>query len=92
MVAKVEHMVVEMMEKVVMEMGSLVFYGGKEEEEDDMEVVLLLEMEEEMEGRMVEDLVKEWWRRWWWKWRSSGRPREWAAVFVLRKQRRRKND
>ena len=25
-------------------------------------------------------MVKEWWRRWWWKWRSSGRPREWAAV------------
>ena len=50
------------MKKVVVRMGCLVFYGEKEEEED-MEVVLLLEMEEETEGRMVEDLVKEWWRR-----------------------------
>ena len=41
LVAKVEYMVVEMMEKVVVEMGSLVLHGGKEEEEGGMEVVSL---------------------------------------------------
>ena len=46
LVAKVEYMVAEMVEKVVVEMGSLVFHGGKEEEEGGMEVLLLLEMEE----------------------------------------------
>ena len=59
LVAKVEHMVVEMVEKVVVKMGSLVFHGGKEEEEGGMEVLLLLEMEEEVEENEVEKLVVE---------------------------------
>ena len=50
-------MVVELVEKVVVRMGCLVFYGEKEEEEDVMEVVLLLEMEEEMKGRMMVEFV-----------------------------------
>ena len=45
-------------EKVVMEVGFLEFLCGKEEEEGGVEVVLLLEMEEEMEGRMMEELVE----------------------------------
>ena len=58
-VAKVVYVVVEMVEKVVVEVGFLEFLGGKEEEKGGVEVVLLLEMEEEMEGRMVEELVAE---------------------------------
>ena len=46
-----------MISLVVVEMGSLVFHGGKREEEGGMEVVLLLEMEEEMEEKEVEKLV-----------------------------------
>ena len=48
-----------MVGKVVVEVGFLEFLGEKEEEEGDVEVLLLLEMEEEMEGRMVEELVEE---------------------------------
>ena len=77
LVAKMEYEVVEMVMKLWRLMGHL---GGEEEEEDDGGGGVVVEMEEEMEENEVEDLVKEWWRRWWWKWRSSGRPREWAAV------------
>ena len=51
-------MVVGKVVKLVVRMGCLVFLGGKEEEEGGVEVLLLLEMEEEMEGRMVEELVE----------------------------------
>ena len=54
LVAKVEYMVVGKVVKLVVEVGSLVFLGGKEEEEGGMEVLLLLEME----GRKVEKLVE----------------------------------
>ena len=57
LVAEVEHMVVEMVEKVVVEMGSLVFHGGKEEEESGMEVLLLLKMEVGMKERMMVEFV-----------------------------------
>jgi len=59
LVAKVEYVVVGKVVKLVVEVGSLVFYGGKEEEEDGMEVLLLLEMEEEMEEKEVEEFVVE---------------------------------
>ena len=42
---------------------SLEFLGGNEDEEGGVKVELLLEMEEEMEGRMVEELVGEWWSK-----------------------------
>ena len=60
-VAKVVYMEVEMVEKVVVEMGCLVFLGGREVEEGGMGMLWLLEMEEEMEGRMVEEFVVEIW-------------------------------
>ena len=44
---------------MVVKVGFLVFLSGNEEEEGGVEVLLLLEMEKEMEGRMVEELVEE---------------------------------
>ena len=45
--------------KLVVDVGFLEFLGEKKEEEGGVEVLMLLEMEEEMEGRMVEELVEE---------------------------------
>ena len=50
--------------KLIVGVGFLEFLGGKEEGEGGVEVVLLLEMEEEMEGRMVEVLVVKEVERW----------------------------
>ena len=59
LVAKVEYVVMEMVEKVVVEMGYLV---EKEEEEEDgggsVVVVIVVGMEEEMEEKKVEELVE----------------------------------
>ena len=78
--------------KLVVEVGSLVFLGGKEEEEGGMEVLMLLEMEEEMEGRMVEELVEEMVVE-----MEGGRPKEGtaslgAAVACCWRRKKRKNE
>ena len=58
LVAKVEYMVVGKVVKLVVEVGSLVFHGGKEEEEDDGDGVVVVGMVEEMEEKKVEELVE----------------------------------
>ena len=58
-------------------MGFLKFLGGKEEEEGGVEVVVLLEMKEEMEGRMVEELVEEMVVK-----MEGGRPKEGTAASL----------
>jgi len=64
LVAKVEYMVVEMVEKVVVEMGYLV---EKKRKKKMVEVVLwlllLLEWRRERWWN--------WWWKWWWKWREK---------------------